>query len=253
MTFRFLRGSIQTTILRDAAGKTSSQLTDVAKKELEMDKELVQLIGLACKADKLQRALDLTRMLHHAASYDSAQKVAGFYHFAGLQEKIGLLKEQKLARDNSDSDDEERNPRKNWGKVSEPIGRSGGGHVNGRSGMNGSRFADGFAPPPVTTRRTLAPAIPVGEVAFCRPGAPPPAFSQFTDTSTMDVDSSFNFSDVDVGKRKRDDESERDLGDGAESWDMAGPSTKKRSNGTTNVQDVPQDHLAAIAAPKTSE
>ena len=65
---------------------------EIATKELELDKVIIQLIQNAYKNDKFPRALDLVKMLHHTASYDMAAKVAGFYHLIGLQEKIETLK-----------------------------------------------------------------------------------------------------------------------------------------------------------------
>ena len=53
----------------------------------------MQLVQAACKADKLQRALDIVKLMHNPATVDAASKVAGFYHLPGLQEKIGLVRE----------------------------------------------------------------------------------------------------------------------------------------------------------------
>lgn len=63
------------------------------KKELALDKQLIQLIQLACKAGQLQKAIDIVLSLHHKASFDGAAKIAGFYQLVGLQEKIEKVKE----------------------------------------------------------------------------------------------------------------------------------------------------------------
>ncbi|KAG9026461.1 hypothetical protein FRB95_008833 [Tulasnella sp. JGI-2019a] len=249
---RLLREWIQVLMLRDAHKDLAPSSSDIAKRELQMDKELIQLLQAAIKGDKLQRALDSARLLHHLPSYDSAQKVAGFYSLVGLQEKIGALKRRKIAKDDGE-DAEEFNPRKAWGKVSEPIGR---GYDYESGGGSASRHGDGrfddFAPPPAVTRRTLAPATPIGEVAFRPPptavaarairAASPIAIPSQSTESSMDLDSSFTFSDVEpIAKRKRDE-----WGD-VEDSPEPGPSVKKRSNGTAmakvagdNVMPPPQ-------------
>lgn len=60
-----------------------------------MDKEMLQLVQGACKADNLQRALDVARLMHHSATIEAAAKVAAFYHLPGLQERIQGIKEEK--------------------------------------------------------------------------------------------------------------------------------------------------------------
>lgn len=64
----------------------------IKQREVALDKELLQLVQGACKADHLQRALDLTRLMHNPATVDAAAKVAGFYHLPGLQERITGVK-----------------------------------------------------------------------------------------------------------------------------------------------------------------
>lgn len=60
-----------------------------------MDKEMLQLVQGACKADNLQRALDVARLMHHSATIEAAAKVAAFYHLPGLQERIQGIKGEK--------------------------------------------------------------------------------------------------------------------------------------------------------------
>ena len=82
---------------RDALGDEDIP-DEILKRELALDKELVQLIQTACKNDKLPRVLELTLLLHHTSSFDMAIKVAAFYRLVGLQEKIQALKDDRIAR-----------------------------------------------------------------------------------------------------------------------------------------------------------
>ncbi|TIB08986.1 hypothetical protein E3P92_03605 [Wallemia ichthyophaga] len=74
-----------------------SNLEEAIKKhELTIDKGLLQLINTACKADRLQRALDAAGMLNQFSSVDAAMKIAAFFHLPSLQDRIYLLKEEKM-------------------------------------------------------------------------------------------------------------------------------------------------------------
>ncbi|KAI0256176.1 WD40 repeat-like protein [Lactifluus subvellereus] len=108
----FARESMHLQITRDALGDEEVP-DDILARELALDKELVQLIQTACKNDKLPRALELTRMLHHTSSFDMAVKVAAFYRLVGLQEKMQALKEDRLARG--------RPQRRDWTRDYDPV------------------------------------------------------------------------------------------------------------------------------------
>ena len=99
-------------ITRDALGDEEVP-DDILARELALDKELVQLIQTACKNDRLPRALELTRMLHHMSSFDMAMKVAAFYRLVGLQEKMQVLKDDRLARG--------RPQRRDWTRDYDPV------------------------------------------------------------------------------------------------------------------------------------
>jgi chromosome transmission fidelity protein 4 len=90
-----IRGSISLSQLRDSQADEHT----IKQREISLDKELLQLVQGACKADNLQRALDLTRLMHNPGSVDAAAKIAGFYHLPGLQERMGgvVVKKRKVA------------------------------------------------------------------------------------------------------------------------------------------------------------
>jgi len=153
--------------LRDALGPDEMTSDEIATKELELDKTLIQLIQNACKNDKLPRVLDLVKMLHHTTSYDMAAKVAGFYHLIGLQEKIETLKADR--EEGGDDEDEygvdprevARRKREEWRREGSgavppprPIGES-----SRSAGYNGGRKAfQDFGPPPPIHRPGLTRA-----------------------------------------------------------------------------------------------
>ncbi|CAG8519553.1 8949_t:CDS:10 [Diversispora eburnea] len=65
----------------------------IRQKNTEIDKTLLELINLSCKEDKLQRALDLVKLLSTAKSLDLAIKIATFHKKSILADKINQLKE----------------------------------------------------------------------------------------------------------------------------------------------------------------
>jgi chromosome transmission fidelity protein 4 len=153
--------------LRDALGPDDLTSDEIAAKELELDRTLIVLIQNACKNDKLPRALDLVKMLHHTASYDMAAKVAGFYHLVGLQEKIETLKVDR--EEGGDEEDEygvdprevARRKREQWRREGSgavppprPVGES-----SRSAGYNGAKKAfQDFGPPPAIHRPGLTRA-----------------------------------------------------------------------------------------------
>lgn len=114
---RFARETILLDHIRDSL---DDELTtdEIQKAELTLDKEIILLIQLACKQDKLQRALDAVKLLHHTATLDSAAKVADFYHLTGLREKIDILKSVRLETDRLRDD---RDKRRGWRNAAGPV------------------------------------------------------------------------------------------------------------------------------------
>jgi hypothetical protein len=63
--------------------------------DIEMDIALLKLINLACKSEKVSRALDLTYALHTSDSIDKAIRIASFHRYTSLAEKMTNIKEVK--------------------------------------------------------------------------------------------------------------------------------------------------------------
>jgi chromosome transmission fidelity protein 4 len=127
-----IRGEISIIQLRDQPTPDDYL---IKQREVALDKELLQLVQGACKADNLQRALDLTRLMHNPGSVDAAAKIAGFYHLPGLQERMGgVVVKKKVKR--------EYHPL--IGNVSNGNG-SGSGERSGGGEKSGKGFND-FAP-----------------------------------------------------------------------------------------------------------
>ncbi|KAI0268637.1 WD40 repeat-like protein [Gloeopeniophorella convolvens] len=145
----FARETIHLQVIRDSLGDEEPP-DDVLARELALDKELVQLIQTACKNEKLPRALELTRMLHHASSFDMATKVAAFYRLVGLQEKMQALKDDRVAQG--------RPPRREWARDYDPVlpPRLPPADVP----RSGARAFQDFGPPPAVHRPGLAQATP---------------------------------------------------------------------------------------------
>ncbi|KAI7901299.1 WD40-repeat-containing domain protein [Cokeromyces recurvatus] len=87
---------------RDEAEATNTEEEYVQtfhEADIEMDIAILKLINLACKSEKVGRALDLTYTLHTSESIDKAVKIALFHHYTSLAEKIARIKETKFIND----------------------------------------------------------------------------------------------------------------------------------------------------------
>lgn len=84
---------------RDEAEATNTE-EDYAdtfnESDAEMDMALLKLINIACKTEKVSKALDLTYILHTSDSIDKAIKIAVFYRYTSLAEKMTNIKQVKL-------------------------------------------------------------------------------------------------------------------------------------------------------------
>lgn len=71
----------------------ASDVPDPAALTHDTDKDLLQLIQLACKSDKHARALDAARELHGSRMLDAALQIAGFFHLTSLADRMDSLRE----------------------------------------------------------------------------------------------------------------------------------------------------------------
>lgn len=93
---RYLRESTLLAHRRDGAPPDDFMLSsELSRKELSTDKHLLMVIQTACKAERLEAALDATLLLTQPASIDAAAKIARFFNLPGLEERIRLVEESK--------------------------------------------------------------------------------------------------------------------------------------------------------------
>lgn len=101
-----LRGALLAGAIRDARAATGLELvaqrlpssSDPDVLDMEADKSLLQLIQLACKADKYGRALDATRALHTEATLNAALKIADFFHLPSLADRMEQIRAPMAVR-----------------------------------------------------------------------------------------------------------------------------------------------------------
>jgi chromosome transmission fidelity protein 4 len=127
---------------------------EIISKERALDKELIQLIQAACKDGNTARALELTKLLHYAQSFDMAMKVADFYHFTGLREKIDTLKQ---IHEDVDREAVAREKRMRWTRSDLPAKRL---PSNDEFSAPRPKAFQDFGPPPAIARPGLMRAIP---------------------------------------------------------------------------------------------
>ena len=193
-------------ILRDGLEEDELTTSDISRRELALDKCLIQLIQSACKNERYTRALDLAKLLPHTSSFDMAIKVAQFYHLIGLQEKLESLKEDR--EEGPDRLVEDRQKRRERKGLFAPVPDS-KPYSTFAETSRPKPFQD-FRPPPAIARPGLERAS--GSMSRM-------ASSQVTEDTQMDNDSTFDFpSEIEVndysqeigtpdGKRKRAEES----------------------------------------------
>lgn len=175
---------------------------DILKREHAMDREFIILIQAACKADNVPRAIELTKLLHNVSSFDSALKIADFYHLVGLREKIAILKADR--EENEDRLVAARNKRRQWLKPDPPLRMVHAAQDKYGANLKVDLLGDDRPPPAIERPRLARVTTPVVETtrySSVVPSslAPPIDESSFTDGVEIQA-TAFASGD---GKRKR--------------------------------------------------
>ncbi|KAI8069706.1 hypothetical protein BC940DRAFT_332223 [Gongronella butleri] len=92
-----MRKRIMTLHERDEASATNTTdqfEAELLQADLDMDKAILQLIQLACRAERRHRVLDLAQALHHSGSVDAAVRIATHHGQQKLAERLIEVKEQ---------------------------------------------------------------------------------------------------------------------------------------------------------------
>lgn len=107
----FVRGNILLSLFRDllaSTNATASQRTELARKELDLDKTLLQMLAIECREgeERGMKALELVTLMNdrNGKMIEAAAKVAQRYGRGVLEDKIRDLAERRVM--GMDDDDE---------------------------------------------------------------------------------------------------------------------------------------------------
>lgn len=99
----FVRGNILLSLFRDllaSTNATASQRTELSRKELEIDKTLLQMLAIECREgeERGMKALELVSMMtdRNGKMIEAAAKVAQRYGRGVLEDKIQDLAERRV-------------------------------------------------------------------------------------------------------------------------------------------------------------
>jgi chromosome transmission fidelity protein 4 len=99
----FVRGNILLSLFRDlisSTNATASQRAELARKELEIDKTLLQMLAVECREgeERGMKALELVTMMNdrNGKMMEAAAKVAQRYGRGVLEDKIRDMAEQRI-------------------------------------------------------------------------------------------------------------------------------------------------------------
>jgi hypothetical protein len=77
----------------EATGKQDEYQDTFDSTDVEMDKDILRSINIACKSERHSRALDLVNSLRLSESVDKAIRVASFHHLSSLANSMMRIKE----------------------------------------------------------------------------------------------------------------------------------------------------------------
>lgn len=107
----FVRGTVLLSLFRDllaSTNATASQRTELSRKELEIDKTLLQMLAVECREgeERGMKALELVSLMtdRNGKMIEAAAKVAQRYGRGVLEDKIRELAERRIM--GMDDDDE---------------------------------------------------------------------------------------------------------------------------------------------------
>ncbi|CAO3670382.1 unnamed protein product [Rhizopus microsporus] len=80
----------------EATGKQDEYQDTFDSADIEMDKDILRLINIACKSERHSRALDLVNSLRLSESVDKAIRIASFHHLSSLANSMMRIKELKF-------------------------------------------------------------------------------------------------------------------------------------------------------------
>jgi chromosome transmission fidelity protein 4 len=99
----FVRGNILLSLFRDllsSTNATASQRSDMARRELDLDKNLLQMLAIECREgeERGMKALELVAMMtdRNGKMLEAAAKVAQRYGRGVLEDKIRDLAERRV-------------------------------------------------------------------------------------------------------------------------------------------------------------
>ncbi|KAJ3879921.1 hypothetical protein F5051DRAFT_401323 [Lentinula edodes] len=182
---------------------------DILSKERAIDKELVVLIQGACKEDNINRAVELTKLLHNLQTFDIVAKIADFYHLVGFKEKVMVLK--RIRENSEDRFEAAREKRRRWNKIDSRPQRL--PDVDSNGSISRPKAFQDFGPPPVIYRPGLTRATPSVEgTKFSSSTSEPPSEDTWSDplapstnASSLEKRKRIDFEDVEM-------ESQSDIG-----------------------------------------
>ena len=107
----FVRNSLHLSLLEDlcsATHATHAQRTEVGRRELEVDKALLQLLNVECREgeERGMKALEIVELMRDRSGkmVEAAGKIASRYGRTVLQEKITEVAERRLLGEDEDMD-----------------------------------------------------------------------------------------------------------------------------------------------------